>query len=179
MKRYSTFLWLLLTVYAGYSQSTGGVRDLKGQSIPLDSVPSKKLLIVILPAAPDTALAGQLLRFEHRHAQQVAILCILGQGAPVLAVDTNASGYGRLQSAGIWLTTGMGAGDSAANIRQSVLKYLSNKSRNRQVDHFAEGSKYFLSEKGRLFGQLGKNTSLDNPVADYLVQTKVPGEDRF
>lgn len=34
-------------------------------------------------------------------------------------------------------------------------------------------------EKGRLFAQFGRNGSLDGPQADYIVQTHVPGENRF
>ena len=179
MERYFIFCWLLVLAISGRGQSTGGVRDVHGQPIALDSFPTRKLLIVILPSTPDTALAGQLLRFQQRHAGQVNIMGIVAPGAAPATVDSSTNGYGRLPAAGIWLTLGMGAGDSAATIRQSVLRHLSNKSRNRLVDHFAEGSKYFLSEKGRLFAQLGENGSLDSRVADYIVQTHVPGEDRY
>jgi hypothetical protein len=77
------------------------------------------------------------------------------------------------------LTEGVADADSVAGPRGGILKYLSHKSRNRQVDRFAEGSKYFLSEKGRLFAQLGKTGSLDSQLADHLVQTIVPGESRY
>src|SRR5579859_7487917 len=95
MKRYGIFLWMLLTAITGFGQSVAGVRDVRGQSIPLDSLTGKKLLIVILPTTKDTALTGQLLRFQRRHARQVAILGIVSQGTSLLAMDTTSDGYGR------------------------------------------------------------------------------------
>lgn len=179
MRTYLILLLFLLSFCAVRSQSPGGVKDLQGQSIPLDSITSRKMLIVILPASSDTAIIGQLLRFQSRHAQQVTIMGIVSQGMVNPSVKSAGNGYDRLRAGGIWLTAGMAAGDSAASTRQSVLKYISNKSRARQVDRLAEGSKYFLSEKGRLFAQLGGNISLDSRVADYIIQTNVPGENRY
>jgi hypothetical protein len=179
MKRYLYFLGLLLSACVAEAQRVGGVRDLRGQTIPLDSPSGKKLLIVILPTIPDTALMGQITRFGQRHARQITILGIIAHGAGPSMADSSGGGYVRLRQTGVWLTQGMAATDSASSIRQSVLRYLSAKSRNRQTDRLAEGAKYFLSEKGRLFAQLGSHASLDSPVADYLLQTKVPGEDRF
>lgn len=174
MKACSIFLWLLLLVCVGRSQPSGGLKDMQGRSIFLDSLSNQKLLIVVLPAKADTGIIGQLLRFQSKYIQQIKVIGLVSPGTASMGVDSN--GYSRLLAAGVWLTEGMAAGDSVVSIRQSVFKYISNKSRNRLVDRFAEGSKYFLSEKGRLFAQLESNTSLDSRVAGYLVQTKVPGE---
>jgi hypothetical protein len=134
---------------------------------------------VILPAQQDTGLIGQLIRFQTKHGKQVRVFGILAPGAPAIAETLSQTGYGKLRAAGIILTQGIADTDSVAGPRSSILKYLSRKSRNRETDRFAEGSKYFFSEKGRMFAQLGKKGSLDSPVADYIIQTKVPGENRY
>ena len=174
--------FLLLTVMGGMAvraQSPGYILDALHKPVHLDTADGRKLLVVLLPAEPDTALTGQLLRFQARHRQQVRVIGVLASGAGGAVMANLQTGYGRLPAAGITLTEGLADTDSAAGPRGGLLKYLSRKSRNRQNDRFAEGGKYFLSEKGRLFAQLGKKDSLDSRVADYIVQTKVPGEDRF
>lgn len=160
-------------------QTPGYVLNSEQQAIHLDTTDGRKLLIVILPLQPDTALVGQLVRFQQRHSQQLRIFGILPAGTGVLTGASAQNGYGNLPGTGITLTQGIGDTDSVAGPRGALLKYLSRKSRNRQVDRFAEGSKYFLSEQGRLFAQLDKAGSLDSRVADYIVQTIVPGATRF
>jgi len=139
---------------------------------------SQKTLIIILPVKPDTAIMGQLQRFQERHAQQVKIIGLVSLGTAGASAKSAGPTYDRLATTGVTLTEGMAAGDSAGSPKLSVLKYISNKSRNRQIDRSAEGSKYFLSENGRLYAQLGATVSLDSRVADYILQTNVPGENR-
>ena len=160
-------------------QTPGFIQTMSHQAVHLDTTDGRKVLIVILPTQPDTALTGQLARFQNRHSRQVRVIAIAAPGATALAGALSPNGYGSLPGAGVILTQGIADGDSTAGPRSGILKYLSRKSRNRQIDRFAEGSKYFLSEKGRLFAQLGKTGSLDSRLADYIVQTNVPGESRY
>jgi hypothetical protein len=177
MRHLYLFLFVFTFILAGQAQSPDSVFDVFHQPVHLDTTDSRKLLIILLPARPDTALAGQLLRFQARHRRQVRIIAILAPGAGPSAAGDHSNVYGKLSSVGVVLTEGMADTDSAAGRRSSFLKYVSCKNRHRQTDLFAEGSKYFISEKGRVFAQFGKNTSLDSRLADYIVQTMVPGED--
>lgn len=174
MKAHYILILLLLAFYNGMGQAAGRIKDVQGQSVSLDSVTNKKILIVVLPAKPDTAMIGQLQRFQDRHVLQVKIVGVVSAGTA--GKSGGGASYDRLATAGVILTEGMAVGDSANSPKLSVLKYISNRSRNRQVDRLAEGSKYFLSESGRLYAQLGGNISLDSRVADYILQTNVPGE---
>ena len=159
-------------------QTAGYVMTVTNQPVHLDTMDGRKLLIVILPAQLDTALVGQLIRFQNRHGRQVRVFAIVASGTGAVTA-ASLNGYGKLPSGGITVTEGIADNRTVSGPRSGMLQYLSRKSRNRQIDHFAEGSKYFLSEKGRLFAQLGKNGSLDSPQADYIVQTHVPGENRY
>jgi hypothetical protein len=171
------YLFILVSFYAmaGRSQSPGYIQDMQHQAVHLDTMDGRKLLIVLLPAQPDTGMAGQLLRFQSRHAQQLRIIGVLAPGTGALVGANSSNAYSLLSAGGIILTEGLAATDSVRGPRSGLLQYLSRKNRNRQVDSNVEGSKYFLSEKGTLFGMLDRKSSLDYPVADYLVQTKVPG----
>ena len=179
MKPLYLFLLALMCGIAGRAQSPGYILDAGHEPVRLDTTDGRKLLIVLLPTGPDTALTGQLLRFQVRHGQTVRVIGVLAQGTGALVMADAQNSYAKLPAAGITLTEGMAETDSIAGVRGGLLKYLSRKSRNRQNDPFAEGAKYFLSEKGRLFAQLGRAGSLDSRVADYIVQTHVPGEDRY
>ena len=171
-------LYSALLALTCQAQTPGYVTTVTSQPVHLDTMDGRKLLIVILPAQPDTGLVGQLIRFQTRHGQQVRIFAIAAAGTGVgMAVSQNA--YGSLPAHGITVTEGIADNSTVAGPRSGLLQYLSRKSRSRQTDRFAEGSKYFLSEKGRPFAQLGKNGSLDSPQADYIIQTHVPGENRY
>lgn len=177
------FLYLLVFSFflhlSGRGQTPGFIQTINHQAVHLDTTDGRKVLIVILPAQPDTALIGQLARFQSRHSRRIRVIAISAPGTTAMAATISPNGYGSLPGAGIIVTQGIADGDSTAGPRSGILKYLSQKSRKRQVDRFAEGSKYFLSEKGRLFAQLGKSGSLDSRIADYIVQTIVPGENKF
>jgi hypothetical protein len=136
---------------------------------------------------PDTALIGQLMRFEQRHSLQMTIVSIIATATAVPSpatalstgnvstpIDSSTNAYSPLEPAGIWVTAGMAATDSATGPRGTLLKYLSARSRNRGVDKLIEGCKYFLSESGRPFAHMGPKESLDSRVADYIVQANVP-----
>ena len=172
------FVFVGLCDLAGLGQTPGYVSNIANQNVHLDTMDGRKILIVILPAQPDTALIGQLIRFGNRHAGQLRVFAIVASGTSALAA-ASPNGYGKLPAAGITVTEGIPDAATPAGPRSGILQYLSRKSRNRGADRFAEGSKYFLSEKGRLFAQLGRNSSLDSRQADYIVQTNVPGENRY
>lgn len=180
MTKILLYLFLLVggSALSSRGQTPGYVMTIANQPVHLDTMDGRKLLIVILPAQPDTGLTGQLVRFQTRHSRQVRVFAIVAAGTGALAA-ASPTGYGKLPAFGITVTEGIADNAAVGGPRSGLLQYLSRKSRNRLTDRFAEGSKYFLSEKGRLFAQLGRNGSLDSPQADYIVQTHVPGENRF
>lgn len=160
-------------------QTRGYITNINDQAVRLDTMDGRKLLIVILPSQPDTALMGQLTRFQGRHGQHVRIVGVIAPGSIALISAQSQSGYQKVSAAGVLLTRGVVDGDPVGGQRTAMLKYLTRKSNNRQMDRFAEGSKFFLSEKGRLYAQLGRNDSLDSRLADQLIQTMVPGDNRY
>jgi len=176
MKNSPILLFVFFSCLAGRAQTPGHVMDVNARSVQVDSTDGRKMLIVLLPAKTDTALIGQLWRFQQRHSSDVRVIGVLAPDPNPQAALSAQPGMAKLVTAGVILTKGMAARDSATGPRGSLLKYLSGRSRNRQVDKGIEGCKYFLSEKGKPFAQLGPNGSLDSRVADYIVQTRVPGD---
>jgi hypothetical protein len=179
MKQLYLFILASLYAMAGQAQTLGYIQNVQHQAVRMDTMDGRKLLIVLLPTQPDTNTAGQILRFQARHGQQIRIIGVLAPGTGALVGANSSNAYSLLSAGGILLTEGMAATDSVGGPRSGLLQYLSRKNSNRQTDPNVEGGKYFISETGRLFGMLDRKGSLDYPVADYLVQTTVPAGNRF
>ncbi|HEY4108233.1 hypothetical protein [Puia sp.] len=176
MKHCCTILFVLCCCLLAKAQAPGHLLDVNAHAVLVDSFDGRKLMIVLLPARTDTGLIGQLLRFQVRHGRQVRVIGIVAPDAGLATAPALKNGYGLLASTGIILTKGLSATDSVTGPRGGLLRYLSHRSQNRQVDRLAEGCKYFISESGRPFAQLGADGSLDSRMADYMVQANVPGQ---
>lgn len=178
MKYAYTFLMGWIWVFSAQSQTPGHLLDVNARSVLIDSADGRKMMIILLPAQTDTGLLGQMMRFQQRHGSQVRVIGIMTSDSSSKTALAAQTGLGKLSTVGVILTTGMAASDSVTGPRGKLVKYLSARSRNRQVDKLVVGCKYFLSESGKPFAQLGPNNSLDSRLADYIVQAKVPGESR-
>jgi hypothetical protein len=165
-----------LLYYSSLAQPAARIMDIDNHGFSIDSMSRKKILVIVLPLQRDTAVVNQLLRFQSRHARQVRIIGLVCWGNSNPPVDSVRNIYEKLVNEGVIITQGMGATDAAVNEREGVLKWVSDMNRNRRANPFAVGTKYFISEGGRLFAQPGKSSSLDSRVLDNIVQTIVPGE---
>jgi hypothetical protein len=170
-----TFIILLTLLYqASMAQSAKSFTDVNNKNIDIDSLQGTKLLIIVLPARTDTALNNQLLRFQKTYAQKVKVIGLVSVQAGTPSKESYATTYDSATKAGVIVSEGITSTTKADNERASVLQWMTSRSNSRQQDRYAVGSKYFLSEDGRLYAQLGKATSLDDPLVKCIVNTKVP-----
>jgi hypothetical protein len=156
------------------AQVSGSITDINNNTISIKSLQGKKILLVVLPLQKDTAIINQLLRFQKKNEQRVTVIGLVTIQAGAPSKDFYKETYTEASQKGITITEGLATVETVADERESVIQWLTGKSNNRQLDRFANGSKYFLSEEGRLYAQLGKGTRLDDPLVACIVNTVVP-----
>jgi hypothetical protein len=172
------FLMILFLSLYTYGQSVANFTDINNHSIATDSFQNKKLMVILLPALTDTALQGQLLRFQARHTGEIRIIGLIDGSWMGGLTDTANAFCQRFCRSGIIVSAGLLTISKNSGQRDALLQWVTSKSQGRQWEAGAPGREYFISESGRLYAVLGPETSLDSPTADYLVKVQVPGETR-
>lgn len=155
-------------------ETVRNITDINNNSIVIDSLQGTKLLLIVLPAQTDTAFNNQLLRFQKTYSQMVKVLGLVSVQTGTASKEFYEATYGDASRLGVIVTEGISAGEKVENERASMIQWMSTRSDNRQQDRYVVGTKYFLSEEGRLYAQLGKGTSLDDPLVKCIVNTQVP-----
>jgi hypothetical protein len=144
-----------------------------GQVIDLENYDGKRLLYVILPSTPDTAITNQVERFQKRFSDKVTVIGVIAVGNK--SVDSIKQGYDKLSQAGAVLSEGLKKRKEDDAPRASVLGWLTEKMKQPgELAKREEGAKYFISEDGVLYATLGKDISLDSPIAASILKTRVP-----
>jgi len=174
MKKILTIIMSLLVYIGSIAQTSPGITDIYNNTISIQSLQGKKILILILPLQKDTAAINQLLRFQKKYEQKVAVLGLVTVQPGSPSVDFYKNTYNDASKEGITITTGISIDNKAADERESTIQWLTAKNNNRQADRYATGSKYFLSEDGRLYAQLEKGISLDAPIVKSIINVIVP-----
>jgi len=164
--------WFMLI--DSYAQTAESIIDINDKAIKIDSLQGKKIILIILPVVKDTAIINQLLRFQKKYEKQVQVIGLVNTQSGETTKEFYKNTYGDASTAGITISEGIQPVEKVADERKSVIQWISSRNNNRQLDRFATGSKYFISENGRLYAQLGKNTSLDDPFVKCIVNTQVP-----
>lgn len=171
------FLLLIsgLLYYGSRAQSQGSITDIYNKSMPIDSLQGKKILLIVLPLEKDSGVINQLLRFQKKYAQKAQVIALVntrsvGSSSKEFYKET----YAETSRDGITISEGFQPAEKVDSERASVIQWISGKNNNRQLDRYATGSKYFLSEDGRLYAQLGKDVSLDDRIIQNIVNTHVP-----
>ena len=174
MKKIFLLLVAGLLYQNSMAQSVNNITDINNQTTTIDSLQGTKLLIIVLPSQTDTALNNQLLRFQKNYAQKVKVIALVSMepGAPTKEFYTTT--YADASRSGVIVSGGIASSEKPDNERAAIIQWMTSKSNNRQQDRYAVGSKFFLSEEGRLYAQLDKQTSLDDPLVKCIINTKVP-----
>jgi hypothetical protein len=156
------------------AQSSVSFTDMNNQTVQTDTFQNRKIMVMLLPAQPDTSLLGQLTRFASRHAGQIRVLALVDISSATPMPDSSGLIYQSLSTAGIIVSKGIPSIPQNAGRTDALLYWMTGKSRDRRGEAGAPGRKYFIGESGQLYAVLGPETSLDIPTADYLVNTQVP-----
>lgn len=174
MKKILIIIMYLLVCINSIAQTALDITDIYNNTISTKSLQGKKILIVILPLQKDTAAINQLLRFQKKYEQKVAVLGLVTVQPGSPSADFYKNTYNDASKEGLMVTTGISIDNKAADERESTIQWLTAKSDNRQADRYTTGSKYFLSEDGRLYAQLEKAINLDAPIVQSIINVMVP-----
>lgn len=172
MKLLFLAITIILFAFKLQAQSTGTLTDINSNTLNIDSLNSKKCLIIILPLQADTSVVNQILRFKSRFLDSVQVIGMVCTSTPVSTIHTL---YDILIDAGVFITTGYTSNNSPST-RAAVIKWISDRNNNRAAESGIGLSKYFISPGGNLYAQPGATISVDAPVIYNLVKTKIPGE---
>jgi len=143
-----------------------------GRAIDLDNYAGKKLLYIILPMTPDTALINQVERFQMKFSNKIVVIGLVNLKGK--AADTITRQYSKLVNEGMLLSEGLKRRNAGSTQRTSVIEWICEKrSASAENERKEIGSKYFISEDGRLYATLGADVSLDSPLMPSIVNTPV------
>lgn len=176
------FLLFFLLLFCKYSSSYAdsiydlSVRTIDGKAIPLSSFKGKKLFIVVLPlSATDPILpASALKKLLTRYTSLVII------GITPFEVGFKKADKERLKKMykdmppGFILTEIIKATKAAGKEQAPVLQWLTHRQRNTHFDEDIKGPghKFFIDEKGELYGNLDPAIKISSPVIDRVIQRR-------
>ncbi|PSL40836.1 hypothetical protein CLV51_1241, partial [Chitinophaga niastensis] len=65
---------------AYYCSAQQALTTLDGQLLNLDAYAGKKLLYIVMPLDKDTAILGQITRFQNNYAGKIQVIALVGTG---------------------------------------------------------------------------------------------------
>ena len=166
------FILIMICCYGtldGSAQTT--LTTLDGQQLHLDAYAGKKLLYIVMPPNEDTAISGQLTRFQNNYAGKIQVIALVGTGN-----DSRAGlpqNYQGLMANGIVCTPGITVRNSS-DPKLDVLAWITRMKNGASADAAPAGSKYFISEDSTLYATLGPEISLDYAIVYSMVNMQVP-----
>lgn len=149
------------------------LNDIDGQPIDLSGQRGKNMLILVLPGEEaDTRMTVSLLTsFASSHGS----LTIIGVPAEEWGYTSGTKAqlkslYSGLPSNFI-LAAGVKVRKEAGDLQAPLFQWLTDKNRNGHFDRDipAVGEKFFIDERGRLYGVLNANMDLDNPLIERVL----------
>lgn len=162
---------LFITGYSiGQNFSQLSFLTINGDTVQLNSFAGKKTLFFIAALNQSDLAFAQLQAFKSRYLDTVRIVGVMSYEDGYQS--SNASSIQSMyNSMGIILTGGMYTKKSAGSNQSSLMKWLTDKTKNMHFDNDSNGigQKFFVTESGRLFAVMPGQTSLQNPIIDKIV----------
>lgn len=148
------------------------VKGLSNDSIAFNQFAGKKTLFIVVPLSQSDAVFQQLQAFKARYGDTVHIVGIVSKEDGYLETQKEAV-LNLYNVTGILLTEAMYTRKTAGTNQSVLMQWLTNKDKNHHFNNDATGigSKFFISETGRLFAVLPPQASLQMPMIDKIVHS--------
>jgi glutathione peroxidase len=146
--------------------------DIQGNKIDLNDYKGRKLLFVILPFMDqDSAAINQITDFQKDHVDSLIVIGILSKefGYTDEKKTNIRKMYVQDRNSGIILTAGMNV--KKESTQSLLLSWLTSKESNKRFnnDIIGIGYKFFVDEAGKLYGVIGPEVSLSNPIFSKIL----------
>jgi glutathione peroxidase len=167
----SVFLSFRFTIDDIYNQP---LKDIDGNTIQLSGYNDKKILFIVLPVTTqDSAVTpAQLTTLANKYAGSLVVVGVPAEEwgfTPAIKAQVKSLYSG--QPSNFILAEGMKVKKSSGEQQSPLFQWLTDKNHNKLFDREVSGTgeKFFVDEEGRLYGVIGKNLQLSNPITDRIV----------
>jgi glutathione peroxidase len=150
------------------------LKDIDGNTIQLSSYSDKKILFIILPVSgEDSAVTpAQLTKLANKYTDSLIIIGVAAEEwGYTIAIKTQVKALYSGQPSNFILAEGMKVKKASGEQQSPLFQWLTDKDRNKHFDREISGTgeKFFVDEGGTLYGVIGKNLQLSNPLTDRIV----------
>jgi glutathione peroxidase len=152
------------------------VTTIDGKTIHLDNFKGKKILIVVLPLSPtDTILPVSDLKSVQTKYPSLVVIGFVSYEAGFKKTDKEKiKKMYKDMPPGFILTETIKAAKVAGKEQAPVLQWLTHRQRNKHFDEDIKkpGYKFFIDERGELYGALDPKIKISSPLIDRVIQRK-------
>lgn len=152
------------------------ITTINGKTIPFNNFKGKKILIVVLPLSPtDTLLPVNELKAVQARYPSLVVIGIISLEAGFKKTDKEKiKKMYKGMPPGFILTEAIKATKAAGQNQAPVLQWLTHRQRNKHFDEDikAPGYKFFIDERGELYGALDPKVKISSPFIDRVIQRR-------
>jgi len=173
--------FLISILIVGLFSYADGIYDLSfktidGKTVPVSSFKGRKVLFVVLPFSPtDTILPASALKSVQTKYRSLVIIGIVSVEAGFKKADREKikTQYKNMLP-GFILTETIKATKAAGKDQDPVLQWLTHRQLNTHFneDAKAPGYKFFIDEKGELYGMLDPGVKISSAFVDKVIRRK-------
>jgi glutathione peroxidase len=149
------------------------LKNIDGATIDLNIYRGRKIMLVILPlSTQDNSISTtELISIENQFDSLIVI------GVPAEEMGFTSADKGKIKSlyrnqgTNFILTEGMEVKKSAGPAQATIFQWLTNKSRNHHFNNDVSGTgdKFFVDEKGKLYGEINSQFRLSDPTINRIL----------
>jgi len=167
------FLSLLSAPYADSIYELS-FKTIAGETVPVSRFKGHKVLFVVLPLSPtDTILPASALKAIQTKYTSLIIVGIVSEEVGFKKADKEKiKKQYRNMLPGFLLTEPLKATKASGKDQNPVLQWLTHRKRNTHFDEDAKspGYKYFIDEKGELYGMLDPKVKISGAFVDRVIR---------
>lgn len=153
------------------------LKTLSGDSLSIGQFAGKKTMFIVLPLTQQDAVYQQLQLFKSRYGDSIQIVGIVSKEDGYQTSQQSAI-LNLYAAMGIVSTEAVFTRKESGTNQAPLLQWLTQKEKNRHFNNDATGigTKFFVSEGGRLYAVLPPQASLQMPLIDRIVHSNTSAE---
>jgi len=153
------------------------ITTINGADKSMEDFRGKKILIVVLPVtktSADSMFLGAIDSISRNYSQNLSIIGVpsFEGGYKISDLDDLRSFYAGLMGTGVTITEGVYTGKGSGERQHKLFTWLTHKEKNVHFDLDIEGpgQKFFINERGELYGVVSPQVKLTSRVMLRMMQ---------